>query len=322
MTLRSVLRGSSFGAPLLLATCLWGCTAEPQAPASSTQTSGQTDNHPPAIIAAKIFPVDFTRDTVLRVDFQSEDADGDRITYRYKWLVNDMPAPGETSEQFSPTKLKQGDRIAVEVIPNDGKVDGVALVTEAVIVGNTAPEIGEIYLEPSPIYRGDILRVRVVAVDPDGDPIILSYKWLHNGEEIAGMNSDTLETKDFRKKDILVVYVTASDGQATRGSMASLPVTIQNTAPRFTSNPSGEMKDGQYMYTATAIDPDGDPIDFELKEAPAGMTVDAATGRLTWKLTPDSKGKHRVVLLAKDNDGGVAQQEFELDGQLPAQAAQ
>ena len=36
----------------------------------------------------------------------------------------------------------------------------------------------------------------------------------------------------------------------------------------------------------------------------------------------ENLGKHRVVLIAKDNENGVTQQEFELDAQPPAQKAQ
>ena len=47
----------------------------------------------------------------LRVEVQGEDMDGDPITYRYKWLVNKVPAPGATAPQFRTDGLKNGDRV-------------------------------------------------------------------------------------------------------------------------------------------------------------------------------------------------------------------
>ncbi len=322
------VRGAARAAPLVVLLSLWGCTAEPtsQAPSSPGgpppgSSAGPQGNQPPVVRDAGIFPVDVTVDTTLQVDPQSEDMDGDRITYRYQWLVNGAPVPGATAPQFAAENLKNGDRVAVELTPNDGKVNGAVFTSGHVTVGNTAPDIAEIHLEPVPVHRGEVITVKVVAGDPDGDPVTLAYKWLRNDKEIPGAKTASLDTKEFRKKDVLAVLVTPSDGKATREPRAGLPVTIENSPPQFTSTPPAEVKDGQYAYAVTAVDPDDDPVTFELKQAPPGMTIEAATGKLIWKLTPESKGKHRVVIVAKDNDKAEAQQEFELDGQLPQQAA-
>ncbi len=317
-------------ATLLTVLFLWSCTAEPTSqtpapqggPASLATTAGPGGNHPPSVLSARIYPVDVTLDTELRVDIHGEDMDGDRITYRYQWLVNEVRAAGETAPVFRPARLKHGDRVTAEIVPTDGKVEGALFTTGPVTIGNTAPDIAEIHMEPVPLHRGEILKVKVVAGDPDGDPVTLSYKWLRNDKEIPGAKADTLDTKDFRKKDVLAVLVTPSDGKATREGRAGLPVTIENSPPRFTSTPPTEIKDGQYSYQVVVTDPDGDPVTLELKQSPPGMTLDPATKQLSWKLTPENLGKHHVVLAAKDTDNAVTQQEFDLDAQPPPQAAQ
>ena len=313
--------------PVLL--FLWSCTAEPtsQAPApqggpgAAAIAAGPGGNHPPAISSARIFPVDVSLDTELRLNVQGEDLDGDRITYRYQWLVNGKPVPGATEPQFRTEELKKGDRITARVTPSDGKADGAVYTTDPVTAGNTAPDIAEIHLAPVPIHRGEPLKVRVVAADPDGDQVILTYKWFRNGKVIPDARNATLDTKLFVKKDALGVLVTASDGKATREPKASLPVTIENSPPQFTSTPPTEIKSGQYLYQVAVTDPDDDPVTLELKQGPPGMTLDPATKQLIWKLTPENLGKYHVVLVAKDNDDGVTQQEFDLDAQPPAPAA-
>ena len=317
----------SFAAQFLVVSFLWGCTAEPptQAPASRGfaasvgSTVGPGGNHPPTIISAKIYPVDVRLDTELRIEVKAEDMDGDRVTYRYQWFVNGVPTATEPA--FKPESSKKGDRITAEIIPNDGKVNGPVFRTNPVTMGNFAPYIVEIHLEPVPLHRGEQLKVKVVAEDPDGDPVTLTYKWFRNNREIPGATSDTLDTKDFQKKDVLEVLVSPSDGKSTREGQG-LPVTIENSPPRFTSAPPTAIKDGQYLYQIGVTDPDEDPVTVELKQGPPGMTLDPATKQLSWKLTPENLGKHHVVLVAKDNDNGATQLEFELDAQPPAPVAQ
>src|SRR3989442_2322049 len=200
-------------APLFVILALWGCKGEskPQVPVSTAggapvaASGASTGNHPPVVRSARIFPSKAMIEMELRVEVQGEDMDGDPITYRYKWLVNKVPAPGATAPQFRTDGLKNGDRITVEVTPNDGKGDGTAFTTDPVTIGNTPPDIAEIHLEPVPLYRGDHVKVRVVAGDPDGDPVTLTYKWLRNDKEIPGANYYTLATKVCRNMTRLTV---------------------------------------------------------------------------------------------------------------------
>ena len=311
---------------LIVAIMAGGCTAEPtsQAPPSKPEqrppsVDGSPANTPPMIRSAVIVPTSVNLESTLQVDIQSEDKEGDPIQYQYQWIVNGLPAPAATGPQFLTAQLKKGDEIVVELIPSDGKVNGAVFKTSLVMVGNTAPQVDEIHMEPAPVHRGEIIKARVVAHDPDGDPVQLSYKWFRNGKELPGPQTDTLDTNAFRKKDVLRVLVTPSDGQAARDPIFGMPVTIENAPPRFTSTPSTALNNGQYLYQVIATDPDEDPISYELKEAPSGMSIDAATGKLVWKLTPESKGKHHVVIIAKDNDNAQTDQDFELEGQTAAQ---
>jgi hypothetical protein len=49
------------------------------------------------------------------------------------------------------------------------------------------------------------------------------------------------------------------------------------------------------------------------------MTIDAVTGQLLWNLPTENKGRHRVVIVAKDSDNALAEQDFELEGKTPGQ---
>jgi hypothetical protein len=300
---------------------LFGCSRESPPPASSkspavsntvSNVGSAVTNHPPSIVTASIFPTAVSLDSTLRVEVRGEDEDGERLSYRYQWMVNRAVIPDAVGPDFATERLRKGDEVTVKVIPNDGQSDGSAYITAPVVVGNTPPSITEILLEPVPLHRAEILRARVQATDPDSDQVQLSYKWYRNGKEVPAAVSDTLDTKVFRKKDILTVLVSASDGNSTRDPLMSNPVEIQNSAPKILSTPPTTMSDGQYAYQITAKDPDDDPVTYELKQGPDGMTMDAASGKLMWKITPESSGKHQVVVVAKDSEGASTSQDFQL----------
>src|SRR5437667_5609101 len=124
---------------------LWSCTAEPPA-TPAAPTAGPSGNHPPSVLSARIYPADVTLDTELRVDTQSEDADGDGVTYRYQWVVNGVPAPGATAPVFKPERLEKGDRVTAEIVPTDGKAEGAIFTTGPVAIEKTAPSNGELHL--------------------------------------------------------------------------------------------------------------------------------------------------------------------------------
>ena len=84
-----------------------------------------------------------------------------------------------------------------------------------------------------------------------------------------------------------------------------------NSAPAFTSMPGVETHAGwSYAYDAKALDPDGDTVAYSLLMAPGNMSIDKATGKLTWLPAIGDLGGHPVVIRADDGRGGVAEQQF------------
>ncbi|QTD45271.1 putative Ig domain-containing protein [Ottowia testudinis] len=79
--------------------------------------------------------------------------------------------------------------------------------------------------------------------------------------------------------------------------------------PRFTSTPvlNGDLRQ-PYSYAAQATDPDGDTLTYSLASAPAGMRVDAASGRIEWQ--PAAVGEYPVTVLVRDPSQLAASQTF------------
>ena len=65
-----------------------------------------------------------------------------------------------------------------------------------------------------------------------------------------------------------------------------------------------------FSYPVEAIDPDLDPITYDLPLAPPGMIINPESGLATWHPPPESVGIHTVRVSAADGNGGLAEQEF------------
>jgi len=84
-----------------------------------------------------------------------------------------------------------------------------------------------------------------------------------------------------------------------------------NEAPVFVTDPVTTATVGQqYQYQAIGFDPDGDQLSYVLDGGPAGMTVDPASGLVTWTPTLTSPAQAQVVLQVYDSAGTPATQAF------------
>ncbi len=84
-----------------------------------------------------------------------------------------------------------------------------------------------------------------------------------------------------------------------------------NQPPAFSSEPNTEAIPGlPYAYQATATDADHDPLTFALLAGPAGMSIDAASGKLTWNPQQSDLGNQTVLLQVDDGRGGKVQQQY------------
>ena len=274
--------------------------------------SGDKTNRSPVVKAVAILPTPVVLSSPLTVRVEAQDLDLNTLTFRYRWLVNGQVIAGQTRESLQPELLKRGDQVAVEVTPFDGTIEGAAFRSAAVSVVNTPPIIYDVSLDFDHDAQGRQLLAKVEVVDPDHDAVSITYRWRKNETVLKEGEESTLDLAGLTAKDVIQLDVMASDGAPEGIATVTERFAMSNSYPTIVSKPSSSPKGDQYDYLVKATDADGDPITYELEVAPPGMTIEAKTGQIHWRIRPDLIGSHRVRVIAKDSQGGFAKQEFNL----------
>jgi hypothetical protein len=291
---------------------LVGCSPESNqsggAPGSGVSPVG---NRPPVIQRAVVLPAPLVLSGSAAVQIEADDPDRNPLTFRYQWFINEHRVEGETHSTLSPTFLKRGDKVEVEIAASDGQTLGKSYKTEPAVVGNTLPEVVRVTIEPTGPDRSE-LRALAEGVDADHDAIYYAYRWRRNATLVVEGENATLDTRDFARGDSITVEAIPHDAGGVGKSKLSEPIALGNNAPKITSHPPSKFEKGYFVYGVQAIDDDKDSLKYALDTAPSGMTIDPATGMISWQVAPDVKGTHRVRILVQDGHGGSAFQDFDL----------
>ncbi len=185
------------------------------------------------------------------------------------------------------------------------------LPVEASVPSNSAPEIAS--MAPTEAYAGKEYTYQVDAYDPNGDTLYYSLE-----EAPADMSIDEnglvrwFPMAADSTGHTVKVEVTDSEGNTSLPQEYTLivkPEVAIDQAPEFTSEPPSPATRGKlYRYQVTAIDPNGDTIDYSFgSNKPDDMTIDGVTGLIEW--TPSEaqaqQGSFLVEVVADDTQPGT-----------------
>lgn len=286
------------------------CTGS--SPGTANGSAPAKGNQPPIVTSAKILndPIPLTGPVEVQVDAQ--DPEREALSFQYQWYVDNTPLANQTKANLPAELLRRGQSVFVEVVPTDGAHKGQPYRTKSVVVGNTSPNVTAVILIPQTARTGDKLEAQVEANDPDHDRVDLTYKWFRNDAVIKEGDELFLDTTGFTTRDKVMVEVTAHDPAGSGGSLRSEPLVLGNSAPKIVSMPPVSNAGDRFDYPVKATDPDGDQLTYQLEAAPPGMTISPESGRIAWQIPSDQQGTFHVKVIAKDGQGGIASQEFDL----------
>ena len=150
------------------------------------------------------------------------DADGEVDQTLVSWDVNGVAAGyGVTLS----SGYLGGDTVTCTATPSDGWDDGTP-ATASVIIGNTAPSVSSVTINPSPAVETDVLTCGWVFVDPDNGDDYSTASWTING--VAAGTGTTLAS-GFTAVDEVACTVVPSDG--IEDGVAMTTTTTINSPP-------------------------------------------------------------------------------------------
>ena len=118
--------------------------------------------------------------------------------------------------------------------------------------------------------------------DPDGDTLTFTLDSAPTGMTIDALTGELVWTPTADQLGGSAVAIVVSDvqgGSARQVFEVRVNNEPGNHAPLIVTEPVTTSLTGLvYTYDADAVDPDGDTLIYELVQAPAGMTIDSATG--------------------------------------------
>ena len=226
-------------------------------------------NTPPGRPVAVLDPATPTTLSGLTVKLvePATDADGDPVTYRYRWSRDGslVPAEGPT---MPPRSFHRGEVWRVEVVAFDGEEEGKPLLLTTT-VGTAVPPRPLVTVKPAAPVAGASLTCEVTGPVKDAypKPITIGNRWSRNDKvEPLAEGQLVLPAGVVRRGDRWRCEAWAADGPS-ESPRASAEVTVQNSppgAPQVVIEPEvAHVRDEiSCRVAAPAIDPDGDQVTY------------------------------------------------------------
>ena len=242
----------------------------------------------PKVTSLAIDPAAPTRRDTLSATLRASDVDGDRLTQRrtWSWTCPGSPSGSVVAATIAPADLgiRQGCRVSLTDRVADGQ-KAVSAAAAAVVVGDRAPVISSVGVDPATPTTDQTVHAAVGAGDPDGDPISLAYQWAVNGTPVAGATDATFDLSvpgNGDRGDQVSVSVTASDGAMT-AEATSAPATITNSLPILSrATVVYDWATATAAISRSVTDADGDPLQTSIRwtidgfDAGTSSTLDVA----------------------------------------------
>lgn len=175
----------------------------------------------PSVSDVRIEPQAPITGGTVRAIVQAQDPDGDPLTFKYQWYVDNLAVPGG-GDSLILKGVKKGSLVHVAVTPNDGFGDGAWKYSPRYLVVNAPPVVKN--QPPRTVPPSRVLVHTIDAEDPDGDP--LTYA-LVKGPEGMTLSGATLTWKvsdrDLERPAEIVIRISDNDGASTTLTMILNP---------------------------------------------------------------------------------------------------
>ncbi|MEM7813796.1 MAG: tandem-95 repeat protein [Candidatus Aenigmatarchaeota archaeon] len=180
----------------------------------------------------------------------------------------------------------------------------------ATVTFNQAPVLGSI--GDQTVNENELLEFAITATDANGDALTYAATGLPPGATFDPATRTFSWTPTYDQAGVYSnVTFTVSDWLESDDETITITVVDVNRDPVITSTPvTTGTENVLYTYDVDAMDPDGDAVMYALSVAPAGMTIDSASGLIEWTPDYEQAGDHNVTVEVTDGRSGVATQSW------------
>lgn len=245
----------------------------------------------------------------------SSDPEGKPLIYRWQLVsipVGSSPSLTGTDTASPALTVDAPGPFTVRLVVNDGAQDSAPDEVVVNVVDpneNHGPTITS--SPPYPAMVNVLYEYPVTATDPDGD--LLRFRLAQSPPGMTINTNTGLIQWTPTNTATVFAQVVVDDGRGASywQSWSMAAIVFTNLPPVFTTLPvTTATPDTAYSYDADAVDPNRDAVTFALAQNPAGLTINAGSGLISWTPTTNQLGGHVVRVTAADTRGGVSTQSF------------
>ncbi|NNG47942.1 MAG: hypothetical protein HKM86_12635 [Deltaproteobacteria bacterium] len=195
-------------------------------------------NCPPELGDVRLEPKAPMTGSKMKIVAVSDDIDGDSVTMKYKWFVDDKEVPGEEGKELTLTGVKKGSWIHVQVSTSDGTAEGPWKYSPRYQVVNSLPVVKSTL--PAEVPPDRKFSYQIKAEDPDGD--VLTYTLVKSPEGMV-LSGTTLtwNVPDEILGKMVEVVVNISDGD---GGQTICTLSMNIHAPKVGKSPGNDHRTG------------------------------------------------------------------------------
>ncbi|MEW5897447.1 MAG: Ig-like domain-containing protein [Nanoarchaeota archaeon] len=206
------------------------------------------------------------------LDFYADayDSDNDRLTYSWKLDGKALSEEKEAQYYFS---FDSSGKHNLTFVVSDG-INGVT--KEWVIDVENVNRKPVLVIPPIEVSEGDIVDLELPEKDLDGDD--LTYRFEDKFDEKGRWQTEYNDAGTYR------IDVIASDGKLKAEQTVEITVLDVDRAPAIDVPDTLEVKEGEKLVQKiSSVDPDGDAVIIEFRNAPEGATFNQKTKTFSWQ---------------------------------------
>ncbi len=213
---------------------------------------------------------------------------------------------------WTPSAAQAGPQSVSVRAADPGGLAATQSFTVTVVAANAPPQITSQPITAAAV--GVPYSYDVNASDPNGDALTYALTQAPAGMSINASSGLIAWTPGASQAGAQSVGVRVTDPAGLSASQTfTVTVAAANAAPQIVSTPVTSATVGiAYAYDVNATDPNGDVLTYTLTQAPAGMTINAATGLVAWTPSAAQAGGQGVTVRVADPGGLAVLQSFSI----------